>query len=328
MKRERLQAVLEGRKPDRTPISFWQHFPDVDHDADLLAEVLIDFQRRYDLDFVKMMPSGMYGTEDFGCEAGDPDPETGAKRLLKGPISRVSDWAALRPVPPDKGARGRELRCLELVRRALGPEVPIIQTVFSPSTTAAKIMGRDAFIAAVREHPDAMEAALAMLAETEIAFARAALDRGADGIFFATQLAGDGLLTADEYRRFGVPYDMRVLEAIASRSWFSMVHVHGLTPLFSLFSSYPVAAISWHDRRTSPSLSEAQGMWPGVFACGLDEWGVLRKGDPEAVRADVQAIIRQADPTRFILAPGCVLPLDVPPDNLEAARGAVESGSR
>lgn len=328
MKRARLQAVLEGRKPDRTPISFWQHFPDVDHDADLLAEVLIDFQRRYDLDFVKMMPSGMYGTEDFGCEAGDPDPETGAKRLLKGPISRVSDWAALRPVPPDKGARGRELRCLELVRRALGPEVPIIQTVFSPSTTAAKIMGRDAFIAAVREHPDAMEAALAMLAETEIAFARAALDRGADGIFFATQLAGDGLLTADEYRRFGVPYDMRVLEAIASRSWFSMVHVHGLTPLFSLFSSYPVAAISWHDRRTSPSLSEAQGMWPGVFACGLDEWGVLRKGDPEAVRADVQAIIRQADPTRFILAPGCVLPLDVPPDNLEAARGAVESGSR
>lgn len=328
MKRERLQAVLEGRKPDRTPISFWQHFPDVDHDADLLAEVLIDFQRRYDLDFVKMMPSGMYGTEDFGCEAGDPDPETGAKRLLKGPISRVSDWAALRPVPPDKGARGRELRCLELVRRALGPEVPIIQTVFSPSTTAAKIMGRDAFIAAVREHPDAMEAALAMLTETEIAFARAALDRGADGIFFATQLAGDGLLTADEYRRFGVPYDMRVLEAIASRSWFSMVHVHGLTPLFSLFSSYPVAAISWHDRRTSPSLSEAQGMWPGVFACGLDEWGVLRKGDPEAVRADVQAIIRQADPTRFILAPGCVLPLDVPPDNLEAARGAVESGSR
>lgn len=327
MKRERLQAVMEGRRPDRTPVSFWQHFPDLDHDAEQLAEALVEFQRRYDLDFVKLMPSGMYGTEDFGCETGEPDPETGAKRLLKGPISQVSDWAALRPVPPDRGARGRELRCLELVRRALGPEVPIIQTVFSPSTTAAKIMGRDAFIAAAREHPDAIEAALDMLAETEAAFARAAVDRGADGVFFATQLAGDGLMTADEYRRFGVAYDMRVLEAIASRSWFSMVHVHGSTPLFSLFSSYPVPAISWHDRRTSPSLSEARDMWPGVFACGLDEWGVLRTGDPEAVRADVEAMIGQADATRFILAPGCVLPLNVPPENLEAVRGAVESSN-
>src|SRR5690625_3985178 len=111
-KRQRVEAVLRGERPDRTPVSFWLHFPEHDHDGDLLAEVLIEFQRRWDLDFVKMMPSGMYGTEDYGCEAGDPDPETGAQMLLRGPIRRVEDWADVKPVPVDKGARGRELRCL------------------------------------------------------------------------------------------------------------------------------------------------------------------------------------------------------------------------
>lgn len=323
-KRRRVEAVLNGQRPDRTPVSFWLHFPEYDHDGDLLAEALIEFQRRWDLDFVKMMPSGMYGTEDYGCEAGEPNPDTGSKRLLSGPFKTVEDWANIKPVAPDKGARGRELHCLQQVRRALGPDVPIIQTVFSPSTTAAKMMGRDAFIAAAREHPEAMKAALEVLAESDVQFALASLDHGADGLFFATQLAGDGLFTEEEYRTFGVPYDLKILQAIASKAWFTMVHVHGSDPLYSVFVDYPVQAISWHDRRTSPSLAEAEKMSTKALSGGLDEWGILRSGTPAEVDADVRQIVKTVAPERLLLAPGCVLPLDVSDDNLDAVRSAVE----
>lgn len=331
-KRERLLAAVEGRPTDRTPVSFWRHFPEVDHDQELLAGAMIDFQGRFDLDLVKLMPSGMYGTEDYGCEAGDPDPATGAKRLLSTPVEGPEGWAALeRPLPPGQGARGRELGCLRLVRGALGPEVPILQTVFSPSTTAAKAAGRDRWIALLRSDPARAHRVLSEVAKNERAFAAACLDAGADGLFFATQLAGDGLLSQDEYSAFGLRYDLIALEPLRGRAHLSIAHLHGDRPLFDLARSYALPIVNWHDRRTAPDLAEGLArMRSGATAGGLDERGCLLEGPVERIAEDVRAILREvhvrSGGSRHILAPGCVLPLQTPEAHLLAARGAVEGG--
>lgn len=52
-KRERLEAVLRGELPDRPPISSWRHFVEKEHNAKDLAEAMLDFQNKYDWDFIK-----------------------------------------------------------------------------------------------------------------------------------------------------------------------------------------------------------------------------------------------------------------------------------
>ncbi len=52
---KRVLAALSRQPVDRPPVSFWRHVPDVDHTAPGLAEAMPAFQRRSDLDFVKVM---------------------------------------------------------------------------------------------------------------------------------------------------------------------------------------------------------------------------------------------------------------------------------
>jgi len=94
------------------------------------------------------------------------------------------------------------------------------------------------------------------MAEDAIAFSLACLDNGADGIFFLAMHAHAGINRA-AYSEFGVPYDQAVLEAVRSRAWGVVAHFHGVQPYFDLANRYPLDAISWEDRETSPSLREA-----------------------------------------------------------------------
>ncbi|MGH7387107.1 MAG: uroporphyrinogen decarboxylase family protein, partial [Candidatus Methylomirabilales bacterium] len=163
-----------------------------------------------------------------------------------------------------------------------------------------------------------------VITETMSRYAAACLQSGGDGIFFATQVASSGLLTADEHHRFAEPYDRQVLEQVAGRSLFSVLHVHGLDIPFGVMAAYPVPAINWHDRRTSPSLREAQKLYRGAVVGGLNEVETLRDGPEDAVRAQVKDALAETRGLGHILAPGCVVPLDVPEAHLKAIRAAVE----
>ena len=162
-----------------------------------------------------------------------------------------------------------------------------------------------------------------MIAETTARFAAACLESGADAIFYATQFASHDLLSEEEYREFGVPYDQVVLRAVADRADFILLHAHGGRPMFQLLAAYPVQVMNWHDRTTPPSLAEGQQQFPGAVAGGLDQWGTLQLGQ-EAVLAEIQDAIAQTKGTRFVLAPGCVIPIDTPEANIRAVRAAVE----
>lgn len=71
-KRERVLAAVARQPVDRPPVAFWRHVPDVDHTAEGLAAAMLDFHRRWDLDLIKVMSSGVYCVEDWRCTAGLP----------------------------------------------------------------------------------------------------------------------------------------------------------------------------------------------------------------------------------------------------------------
>jgi uroporphyrinogen decarboxylase len=323
-KAERIQRAVERKPVDRPPVSFWRHFPDLDEDPFALAEALLAFHARYDLDFIKVMPTGVYCVEDWGCRVAYQGDIDGSRVCVDHAIRRLSDWTTLRPLDPEAGALGRELKCLRQVVKGRTDDAPVLQTVFSPLSIAKKLAGDERFLEDLRERPALMHGALEVITETMGRYAAACLQSGGDGIFFATQVASSGLLTADEHRRFAEPYDRQVLEQVAGRSFFSVLHVHGLDIPFDVMAAYPVPAINWHDRRTPPSLREAQKLYGGAVVGGLNEVETLRDGPEGAVRAQAKDALAQTRGLGHILAPGCVVPLDVPETHLKAIRAAVE----
>src|SRR5262249_33909638 len=140
-KRQRVLAAI-GREPvDRPPVAFWRHVPDVDHTADGLAGAMLDFQRRWDLDLIKVMSSGVYCVEGWGCTVAYRGAPNGAKQCTEHAVRSPGDWALIRPLDPGAGALGRELEAVRRIRTGRADDAPILHTAFSPFTIARKLAG-------------------------------------------------------------------------------------------------------------------------------------------------------------------------------------------
>lgn len=326
-RRERIMATLRGESVDRAAISLWHHFPGQDESAGDLADATTAFQRRYDVDLIKLMPTGMYPALDYGVRVRPSGDAIGTTRFEAGPIQSAADWERLPAVSPQRGSLAREVEAARLVRAALGPDTPVIQTIFSPLTIATKVVGTaEAVAQAAQQHEGQLQTALARIAADVIMFGRACLDAGVDGFFFATQLAARGVLPDGMYRRLGVPYDLQVLRALRTGAWCTVLHLHGLDPMFELAEEFPVDAVNWHDRDTRPSLSEAMRKTARTLVAGIARNGVIAEGRPEQAAAEVQDAVRQTGGRRLIVAPGCVIPYRAPEANLLAVRHAVDIG--
>lgn len=323
-KRERVLAALSRKPVDRPPVSFWRHVPDVDHTAPGLAEAMLAFQQRWDLDFVKVMSSGVYCVEDWGCEVAYRGSPNGAKQCTKHAVQGRPDWARIRALDPGAGALGRELEAVRLIARGRADDAPILHTLFSPLTVARKLAG-DRLIEDLRREPAAVEPALDAITETMAGHARAALDAGADGLFFATQAAAPDVVTAEENARFDLPRMRRMLDAVAGRSALTLLHVHGRDIYFDQAAALPVHAVNWHDRLTSPALGDAHRRFKGALVGGLGENRTLLTGPPGAVAAEVRDALAQTGGLGVIIGPGCVLPLATPDAHLAAVLATVKA---
>jgi len=325
-KRERIAATLARQPVDRPAFAFWRHVPDRDHDPKQLADAMLQLHRRFDLDLIKVMSSGVYCVEDWGCRVAYVGLPSGAKQCTEHAVKSPGDWARIRPLDPGQGAFGRELEAVRLTARGRADDAPVLHTVFSPLTIARKLAG-DALREHMRTAPAAVMPALDAIAETATRHALAALDAGADGLFFATQAATPDVFTADEYATWEAPWMTRMLDALRSRSSFTLLHAHGSDIYFDAVAGLPAHALNWHDRRTTPSLAEAKRRLKGAVAGGLAEWGTLRKGSRDAIAAEVKDAISQTDGVGLIVAPGCGLPLDVPDEHLDVVVASVKSAA-
>jgi uroporphyrinogen decarboxylase len=323
---ERLFTAIAGQSPDRVPIALWRHFPDADQTAEGLAHATLSFQKEFDFDLVKVTPASGYMAEAWGAQLIPKQNDEGTRDYVRRVVQRERDWMNLQALDVTAGVLGRELRALSLIRRELPADTPVIQTIFSPLTTARNLAG-ERWLADLRGHPNELHAALELIARLTLEFALENLQAGAEGIFFATQLASYDYLSEGEYRTFGAAYDRLVLDRLARRAQLIILHIHGLNIMFDLLSAYPVQVIHWHDRRTAPSLGEGHRRFSGLVAGGLEEREILQKGSVAAVRAQVKDALAQTGGRRVMISAGCVVPINTPAENLRAACDAMREFS-
>ena len=323
---QRVEAAMTGAPVDRPPIALWRHFPEDDQHIDKLVARSVAWQERWDFDLVKFMPSGTYGVEDWGAVTTYDGQANGARAVVKPGVARTEDWLAIRDLDVRRGSYGRQNEALRETARALKGSVPILQTIFSPLTTARKL-ATDRLYADLRRSPDAVAQALRVITDVTIRFALDALDAGAHGVFFATQQASWRLLNAAEFERFGKAYDLEILAALKGKARLNMLHGHGDDIMFDTLAEYPVEMLNWHDRTAEPDLRGAFPRFKGLLVGGVNEYGALLRGDPGAIASEIRDAIAQTGGKRLMLGPGCVVPVSVTDAALDAAVRAVREAT-
>ena len=324
MERERVRAAVAREAVNRPPVSIWRHFPEQDQTAMDLAAATVAWQERFGFDFVKFMPPGDYPTIDWGATTEFRGAPGGTRETTRAAIAGVTDWASLRPVDVGGGFNGVVLDALRETRAQIVEDVPILQTIFSPLTIAQKLANGRA-VEHLRAHPNELRAALGVIAEVTAAMARASYEAGADGIFFATQLADYAVLDETEYRVFGLPYDLSVLEAAkaAKPDGWTLLHLHGEAPMFDLGATYPVDVLNWHDRHAAPDLAGGQRLARRAVAGGLNELRIAVAG-ADAAAAEARDAIAVTHGRGLLVTPGCVVPVATPDETVAAVVAAVQ----
>lgn len=320
-KRERLEAAIAGQELDRVPVALWRHFPGDDQDPADLAAATIAFQRRWDFDFVKVTPASSFQIKDWGVRDEWLGNIEGTRQYTQRPIQRASDWRALRVLEARSGALGAQLKCLKMIVKAL-PDVPVIQTVFSP-LAQMKNLGGERLLIDLRQNPADFKTALETITQSTLALVREIASTGAAGIFYAVQHATASLLSESEFTEFGREYDLRILEA-TKEYWLNVMHLHGDNVYFDAVADYPLQVWNWHDRETGPSLKDGLAKIKGAACGGIARDSVMLCGGPEAVRRQVADAIAQTNGRRYIIGTGCVTMIPTPEAN---TRAAIESAA-
>lgn len=313
----RIEAAVAGRAVDRIPVALWRHFPHDDQDAGKLAARTLEWQRAWEFDLVKFMPSGTYGVEDWGAKSVYDGAANGARSITDPGLKRAEEWPRLARLDPSKGVLGDQNAALALAAKELRGSVPILQTVFSPLTTARKLAG-EALLDQLRKNPDDVKAGLRIITDVTLEFSLAALKAGAHGLFFATQLATTDVLTASEYEAFGSCFDLEILNRVKAKTRLNILHLHGENIMFDLVAGYPVEMVNWHDRLTAPTLAKALQKVKGAVLGGVEERNLLANGTVDQVKAQVRDAIAQSAGRRLVIGPGCVAAVAAPEANIRA----------
>jgi uroporphyrinogen decarboxylase len=317
----RIKKLLSNEALDSPAMSLWRHFYHCEGSAKELAASMLDWQRKWSWDFVKVNPRASYHVEGWGAKF------TASTEELKKPVQTVvpvhtgGDLLKLKPLPSNEGPLGEQLSALRLIREALGRDIFMVETVFTPLSIVADLCESDeAFGRLLRLEKKAVKLTLEVVTETFKRFGKACLDGGADGLFFATTEWGTKMnISEDEYREFGRPYDLEVLRGVKGAE-FNILHVCKADNLLLPLLSYPVRAFSWDPTEaTNPGLGEVRSRTDKVLIGGLNYRKTLLGPSQEDVRREADSALSATGGRGFILAAGCTIYPETPEENIRAA---------
>ncbi len=310
-KMQRFRAALQGLPVDYAPSVAWCNFATDALDGAENARRQLAFYAACDWDICKVM-------NDYR-----PAPPAGIET-----IASPADMLRFARQPMTERIFAEQLECLRIMRRELGPDIPLIDTLFEPFFSLLFAVGfsRAAFI---RSHPEEARAMLDALADTFVDYVAEARRIPVDGMLYATNAcilspSARGISDA-EFRAFHRPFDLRLLESMQGMA--RIVHAHGNPLDLSRILDYPCEAISWSDRLPgNPLIAAVRGLTGKCLMGGVDETRLQERSLPE-IRAEVADAFTQAGGARnFILSPGCNVASGIALRSLLCMRDAARTG--
>jgi uroporphyrinogen decarboxylase len=302
---QRVMATLRKEETDRIPYSAYTHSTVHERTAERFARFTLDFYSKYDPDYVKVMYDENY--------------DTPVNYYF---VSSVEVWKHLEEYDPHIGAFGRQLESLKQIKDTVGPDVPVIQTIFSPFHIAQRLACRR-ILEDWEQDPEAVQQGLNTIGNNYIRFTECCLtEAGIDGFFFGAFGCERDWMLETRYKEMVLPADQRVMKVLRQAP-ILILHIHGENKAyFDLLKSYNCDAISWEDRLAGPSVAEAGTLTNKCLVGGIDHYKALDCAPGEIVRQGREAI-EAVGGRGLILAPGCTFFDETPPENILALKQAV-----
>jgi uroporphyrinogen decarboxylase len=325
-KLQRVDAAIRNQPVDRPPVSLWRHFYECERTAEDLAGAMLAFHKKYDWDWMKVNPRASYHVEGWGVKVdygqGGPNDKP---QVVDFPIKNPADWGKLQPLSITEGVLDEQIEALERIGEALGGDTYFLETIFSPLSIAADMVeNHQVMLNMMKNDPAPLKAALEVITETFVTFAREVLKTGADGIFYATTHWGSrDLLHDEQWEEWCKPYDLRVLAAVQEAP-FNVLHVCKENNMLFKMADYPVDAINWAvGSPGNPTLRDVQLNTNKTVIGGLRN-ETLRDANPAHIIYEARLAREQTGGRRWMLGPACSIPVDCPEENIRAARHAAD----
>jgi uroporphyrinogen decarboxylase len=268
---------------DRPPIGAWGHTYREEWSPAELAAITVKRARHFGWDFVKFQPRAGCFAEAFGSVYKPAGHRLRAPVLVSHAVSDLESWRTVSLV--NRKALDDQVEAIGIVARELGPDVPVLQTVFGLNSVEA----------------------------------------GAAGIFYAISgYASRDAMPEAVYRQLVLPYDIGVLDQLPRSAWFNTVHLCGSNLHFGLARDLPAQAVSWSiHNQGNPSLAEGRQISGRPVMGGMGQRSTLIYGPRPEIEAEAQRAIAETGGRGLLLAPGCSVPPRVRDANLEAMVSAV-----
>jgi uroporphyrinogen decarboxylase len=302
-KRDLVLGLLDPSAPQTTiPAAFFLHFDPSCHFGQAAVDRHLEFFRATGMDLVKIQ-----------YERGFPPlPD----------ILRPAHWKQI----PLYGEEffAPQLEAVKGIVKAVKREAVVVVTLYSPFMCAAHAIGEEKVLQHIREDPEPLTKGMASITESLMTFVKACIRLGVDGFYHSTQ-GGERHRLADR-ALFDIlvrPYDLAVMNEAARSCIFNILHIcdyAGEYDDLARFRDYPGHIVSCPLKvgGNPLSLAEASQFFARPVMGGLDRRGAIATGNAAHIRAEVEAVLREA-PDRFILGADCTVPAETPWENLRIA---------
>ncbi len=281
--------------------------------ADLLVEGLLRANELYKPDGLPVLFDLQVEAEILGCElhwADDVPPSVISHPLEDGEISDL---------PELNGTKGRFpliLAAMDRLMKQIGDDVALYGLVCGPFTLALHLLGNNIFLE-MYDNPKRIAEIMDYAADVCIKSAGLYIEHGASVVAIVDPMTSQ--ISSDHFYEFITPAVNKVFDAIRARGAMSSLFVCGdATRNLEAMCETHTDNISVDEQIPMDLLGELCRKHNKSFGGNMRLTSVLLLGDELDAKHEAIDIIEKAGNKGFILAPGCDLPFNTPPENLQA----------
>ncbi len=323
--RERIRAVIEGKRADRLPFMPITMMFAADHagvpyrryvtDFRTLVEAQLSVAEAYDFDYVSCISDPAREVADCGGAVRFFDDQPPAIDETNSLLADKSRLARLKVPDPLGGGRMHDrVRAAELFREKAGGRM-IEGWIEGPCAMGADLRGINTLMTDFFDDPAFVRDLFAFANEMELSFARAQVRAGAELIGMgdaAASLVGPAI-----YEEFVWEFEKKLVDGLHAMGAPVRLHICGNTR--KILKGIGRLGCDIVDLDYYSPVGEARReMGPEQVLLGnIDPVRTLKNGTPESVERAIEECHRQAG-DRYIVGAGCEIPRSTPPGNVRA----------
>lgn len=334
---ERYIAVCELREPDRTPVSplimtFAAKLAGISYGqyclhGELMAQAQLECIRRFGYDSVNVTSDAVRESQTLGAPVfwQEDDVPAGSEEPF---IKSRDDLKKLHlPDPLGDNRMHEQIKALKILQQELGEGEVVYGWVEAPFQESAMLRNINYLMTDVYDNPELLHELMRFSMEMELEFGLAQIEAGARFIGVGDAIAT--LISPKHFEKFNFPYVAELIAKLQKAGARIKYHACGNTKaLLPLFSQLGADILNLDSLVDLAGVKEMMGNQVCIKG-NLDPVRVLLNGTPESITEAVRQCIEIGGPGGgFILSPGCEVPRDTPPENLEAFVQAAKTYGR